>query len=144
MPHDISSNSKSNASTDCLFCKLSKNNDNIIYETERLYVLLDRFPSSDKHLLLILKEHHQLFHEYDDDSLKELIVLAKSLAIKFKMESYNLVQNNINEQMIKHTHLHLIGSNDSGRFETKNTPKMKLNDEEYSELAKSLKSKLNL
>ena len=128
----------------CLFCKLSKNNENIIYETEKVYVILDRFPSSDKHLLLIMKEHHKLLHEYDEGSLAELIALTRKLAIKFQMTSYNLVQNNENEQLIKHTHLHLIECNESGRFTSGKVPKINLDDEEYKKLSRRLKEQLNL
>lgn len=123
----------------CLFCTLSKNKANIIYENESIYVIMDRFPVSDRHFLIIPKIHSSLLHENDDASLTEMILTAKKLALLFKMKKYNLLQNNINEQIINHTHLHLIECNETGRFKSAMNSKIELNDTEYSEECKKLK-----
>lgn len=129
--------------TDCLFCKLANENDKIVYETENIYVILDRFPYSNRHLLLVFKEHHKMLHEYSDALLKELIVLAKTLVKKLEMQKYNLVQNNVNQQLVPHAHLHLIECNATGFFQFGDSPKLSLSDDEYSEAVKMLKAEMN-
>lgn len=129
--------------TECLFCKLGSVKENIIYETENIYVILDRFPYSNRHLLLIFKEHHELFHEYEDALLKELIILAKTLVVKLRMQKYNLVQNNVNQQLITHAHMHLIECNETGSFRFGDNPKLSLSDVEYSEEVKRLRMEVN-
>lgn len=142
MPSENSTINK-DETENCLFCKLSKNNDNIIYETDKVYVILDRFPTSSNHLLLIMKEHHALLHEYDDESLSELLVVTKKIIMKLNMKKYNLVQNNVNEQLIPHTHLHLIECNSTGGFKSIEGTKLNLNEKEYHEMSLNLKKQVN-
>lgn len=127
----------------CLFCMLADEKEKIIWETDNIYVVLDRFPYSSRHLLLIFKEHHQMLHEYPDALLKEMIVLAKTLVERLGMEKYNLVQNNVNQQLVPHAHLHLIECNETGSFRFGEAPKLALSDAEYSEAVGRLKAEVN-
>lgn len=123
----------------CLFCDLQMNKENVIYETETIYVVLDRYPLSNRHLLVIPKEHHDVFHKYDEKILTEIVKIVKFLVIKLKMESYNLLQNNINGQIIKHCHMHLVEANDTGKLSMQDTKYLKLNNEEYKQLVSEIK-----
>ncbi|KAI5171249.1 histidine triad (HIT) family protein, partial [Pancytospora epiphaga] len=92
----------------CLFCQLQSNKENIIYEDESLYVILDRFPLSNRHLLVIPKNHYEFFHLCPEDIVSAMALKARELVITLKMEKYNLLQNNGNCQLIRHSHLHII------------------------------------
>ena len=127
----------------CLFCTLSKVEESKVYENEKVFVIVDRYPYSDRHLLIISKEHQDLLHKLDDDMLASMVTTAKFLAQTLKMEKYNLVQNNINGQIIMHVHMHLIEANESGRLCTSSPNKtLKLSDDEYSTLVSKIKSLL--
>ena len=132
----------SSAPMPCLFCELSKNTENTVYETEKLYVVVDRYPFSDMHLLVIPKEHRAVLHEVDDAVLSEVVATAKRLALKLGMQSYNLLQNNVNGQIIKHFHLHLIEANSSGRLALNNNTTLTLSDAEYAQLAQKVKAQI--
>ena len=127
-------------SNNCLFCFLKENKDNIIYENDHVYVILDRFPLSTCHLLIISKEHHVLMHECSEDILCEIIKTAKTIANKLKMEKYNICNNNVHNQIVKHVHFHLTEANESGNCDS--TTRMKLSDEEYSMMAKVIRDKI--
>lgn len=132
------------STTECLFCKLKDNNENIVYENENLYVLSDRFPFSNRHLLIIPKIHRHTLIELEDELIIEAFLLAKTIAKKLKLEKYNLLQNNINGQIIPHFHVHLIGCNETGGLKTgAEKIHLSLSDEEYSKLSKEIKKLLS-
>ncbi len=126
----------------CLFCEIQLKKDNIVYETENIYVIFDRFPISDLHLLIIPKKHHDVIYKYEDNIVSELILAAMSLVKKLGIKSFNLLQNNINCQLIKHCHLHLIEANNTGRLLLEGTPTLTLDDNQYNELVKKIKTKI--
>lgn len=60
-------------SDSCVFCNLIRNKkeigeDSIISETEGFLAVLDRFPVSDGHILLISKKHLVDVTEVDNES----------------------------------------------------------------------------
>lgn len=129
--------------SDCLFCKL-KDSANAVYQDSDLYVLVDRHPLSNRHILIIPKKHGAVLHECDDSTLEKIIVLAKKIVKKFKLEKYNLLQNNINGQIIPHFHLHLIGCNETGGLKLHSDSKeLKLSDEEYDKIVDEVRKMLN-
>lgn len=128
---------------ECLFCKLKNVKENIIFEDEELYVILDRFPLSNRHLLIIPKTHCHTLTELDDKIICSTILLAKKLAKWLDLEKYNLIQNNINEQLVPHMHLHLIGCNETGKFMSGSKTSLALDDQEYSKIANEIKVLLN-
>lgn len=123
----------------CLFCDLRDSRTATVYENDAVYVIVDRFPCSDRHLLIIPKQHHPVLHEYTDDVLTSLVLTAKFLVQKLNMEKYNLLQNNINGQIIMHCHLHLVGANESGCLKIGESSSLKLSDEAYKELTEKIK-----
>jgi len=127
----------------CLFCTLSKVEENKVYENERVFAIVDRYPCSDRHLLVIPKVHEDVLHKLDDDMLAAMIAAAKHLAVALGMERYNLLQNNVNGQIIMHVHMHLIEANDSGRLSIPSSKALKLSDEEYSVLVSRIRCLLD-
>ncbi len=100
----------------CIFCKI--NNGEIpsfcVYEDEDFKVILDRYPASKGHLLVITKEHCEDIFSLPEATAAKLYPLVKRLATQlketFNPEGINIVQNNGSAagQSVFHFHLHLV------------------------------------
>ena len=101
---------------ECIFCRINKGEipSSTIYENEEFRVMLDRFPASKGHILIIPKKHVDDIYDLDPESAGRLFELATRFAsiIKrtFGNEGLNLVQNNGKAagQTVPHYHLHMI------------------------------------
>jgi diadenosine tetraphosphate (Ap4A) HIT family hydrolase len=58
------------------------------------YAFLDIQPLSRGHTLVIPKEHAVKFHELSDESLADILPVAKKVALALGIKDYNLLQNN--------------------------------------------------
>lgn len=100
----------------CIFCKIIAGEIpcHKIFENEKVLAFLDISPAAYGHTLIIPKKHFADIFEIDDEYLKELISVAKSIAQRMKSdfgaEGVNLFQSNgrAAEQTVFHFHLHLI------------------------------------
>jgi diadenosine tetraphosphate (Ap4A) HIT family hydrolase len=92
----------------CIFCELYSKKSNILYETERVFVLADVRPLSRGHLLVIPKAHAPFLQELEDEVLKEILVLIKRIVNTLKIKRYNILQNNGHIQSVHHVHFHII------------------------------------
>ncbi len=100
----------------CIFCKVNSGEIKSykLYEDKNFIVILDRFPSSVGHALVIPKEHYKNIFELPDELCKELFVVVKKIAVALKdtfdLEGLNILQNNgeIAGQSVNHFHIHLI------------------------------------
>ena len=83
-----------------------------LYEDDDLKVIMDAFPNSPGHTLIIPKEHYKDLDDIDIELLTKILKKAKDikklLETKLNPESIILVQNNGEAEKIKHFHLHLI------------------------------------
>lgn len=99
---------------DCLFCKINNGEvDSLtIYEDEKVKVMMDAFPNKPGHTLIITKEHYKDLDDIPSELAKYIIEIAKKikplLEDAMHPNSVVLVQNNGEEEKIKHFHLHLI------------------------------------
>lgn len=99
---------------DCLFCNIIKGEQAsyTLYEDDDLKVIMDAFPNSPGHTLIISKEHYKDLDDIDIDLLTKILKKAKDikklLETKLNPESIILVQNNGEAEKIKHFHLHII------------------------------------
>lgn len=99
---------------DCLFCNIIKGEQAsyTLYEDDDLKVIMDAFPNSPGHTLIIPKEHYKDLDDIDIELLTKILKKAKDikklLETKLNPESIILVQNNGEAEKIKHFHLHLI------------------------------------
>ncbi|MCE8159016.1 MAG: HIT family protein [Candidatus Moeniiplasma glomeromycotorum] len=106
----------------CLFCEIiatkkiliEKGEVYLVGENEEALAILDKFPASDGHTLLITKKHFNNISEIDEESWKHLLPLMKEiigkLEVVFKPAGFNIISN-INEiaaQSIFHLHIHVI------------------------------------
>ncbi len=100
---------------DCIFCKIiNKEIPSVtIYEDDSFIAILDKFPTAYGHVLVMPKEHQENIFEASEETLKNILVVAKKILDAFKkmgIENVNLLQNNgeVAGQTVNHLHLHLI------------------------------------
>ncbi|TPX56654.1 hypothetical protein PhCBS80983_g04390 [Powellomyces hirtus] len=109
----------------CLFCKIVKGAipSFKVLETELSLAFLDVGPLSKGHAvalitllnglmeqLVIPKEHAQFMHQLSDESLADLMPVAKKVAKALNVANYNILQNNgrLAHQEVDHVHFHII------------------------------------
>lgn len=103
-------------STDCIFCKIIANEFNAtkVYEDSALIAIMDVFPESKGHLLIIPKAHHIDLHSMDEALLAKVISLSKKLAKATKdalnADGIRIAQFNGSAagQTVFHYHMHVI------------------------------------
>ena len=99
---------------DCLFCKMIKGEVPCkkIYEDDLVIGILDLYPDSDGHTLIIPKTHYVNLMDIDNSVLGHIMNISKELYKKYKdklnMDGLSITQNNDYGQEVKHYHLHLI------------------------------------
>lgn len=97
---------------DCIFCKIIKGQlpSYKLLESPELFSFLSIGPLSRGHALIIPKFHAQKVHDVPDEYLRDLIPMAKKIAIAQGVEDYNILQNNgqIAHQAVNHVHFHVI------------------------------------
>ncbi|KAI8873592.1 HIT-like protein [Ramicandelaber brevisporus] len=105
----------------CIFCRIVKGEipSFKLIETTRSFAFFDIGPLSRGHALIIPKEHAEFAHQLSDESLSDVLPIAKRIAKAVGAENYNILQNNgkIAHQEVPHVHFHVI-------------PKWKASDEE--------------
>ncbi|KLU85389.1 hypothetical protein MAPG_04415 [Magnaporthiopsis poae ATCC 64411] len=96
----------------CLFCKIIKGEipSFKLYESDKIFAFLDINPLTKGHTLVIPKFHGVKLHDIPDDSLTEILPVAKKLAQAIGAKDYNVLQNNgaIAHQVVEHVHFHMI------------------------------------
>jgi len=96
----------------CLFCRIVKGELPAfkIFESDKTLAFLDINPLSKGHSLIIPKTHGAFLTDIPDDSLTEILSVAKKIATVTKASNWNLLQNNgrLAHQMVDHVHFHVI------------------------------------
>lgn len=98
---------------DCIFCKIINNeiDSKKIYEDEKVIVILDAFPKSEGHSLIIPKKHSKnILDEEDLDILKYIKKTNEMLKKKYDFDSFKIISNKGKEagQEVFHTHIHFV------------------------------------
>ncbi len=105
--------------TGCLFCNRLAQRDGpqnlILYRGQRAFVILNRFPYTNGHMMIVPIAHKNSIEELDDQTLSELIQLTnQALAIlrqAYDAENFN-IGINIGEAsgagVTDHVHLHVV------------------------------------
>ena len=102
--------------TNCIFCKIANGEipSKTLYEDEDFRVILDLWPASKGHALILPKNHYANLYELPEETAGEVMKLAKRMAAQMTerlgCEGFNLVQNNgeLAGQTVFHFHMHLI------------------------------------
>ncbi len=97
-----------------IFCKINDEEipSSVVYEEEKLKVIMDKFPVSPGHMLIIPKEHITDALSMDDETFSGLNNIIKKMIKKcydvLGADGVAVVQNNGICQEIKHYHVHII------------------------------------
>ncbi len=112
---------------DCVICKIINGElpSHKVYEDENILAILDIFPRSNGHTLVIPKRHCPNFSDLTNEETSNLIIAGKKILNAIHKSSLlsqgaNLLlnENEIAGQEILHVHLHIIprSANDSVRL----------------------------
>ena len=97
-----------------VFCKINDGelDSNLVYEDELLKVIMDKFPNSPGHMLIIPKRHINDALDMDDETFNDLNHIIKAMIKKcydvLGADGVVVVQNNGCVQEVKHYHMHII------------------------------------
>lgn len=100
----------------CIFCKLANGiiATNTLYEDKNFRVILDVGAVTKGHALIISKKHAANLYELPDDTVSQIMLLAKKMALqmteKLNCDGFNVLQNTGEAagQTVFHYHMHLI------------------------------------
>ena len=100
----------------CVFCSIVKGEIEAyrVYETDNLVVIMDKYPVSKGHLLVITKQHYESVSDAPPSIVGEAFKVAGGLARFYKLEAHapgvNIVANDgaVAGQEIFHFHVHVI------------------------------------
>jgi len=98
----------------CIFCKIIKKEmpSNILYEDELVVVILDAFPDTDGHALVIPKKHYEDIYSVPDEVIKHMLEVGKNkgkeIMEKLEKTALTFLINYGDAQAVKHIHLHLL------------------------------------
>ncbi|KAK1775912.1 HIT-like domain-containing protein [Copromyces sp. CBS 386.78] len=138
--------SKMASSATCIFCKIVKGELPCfkLVETEKTLAFLDIEPLSRGHALVIPKYHGDKLTDIPDDSLAELLPIAKKLAIASGAENFNILQNNgkLAHQEVGHVHVHMIPKPNEQQGLGVGWPQMAKDFDGLKKLHEELKEKL--
>jgi len=104
---------------ECIFCAAAQASDDqktlVVHRAARSFVILNRFPYTSGHLMIVPYEHAAALEELSDETLVELIRLArdsvKHLQRAYHPEGLNLGMNlgrSAGAGIAGHVHLHVL------------------------------------
>ena len=100
----------------CIFCKIINKQipSSVVYEDDVVVAFLDISQATKGHTLVLPKKHYSNLLEIDEETLAQIVKVAKHIASSMidslGAKGFNLV-NNCNEvagQSVMHFHLHII------------------------------------
>ncbi len=114
----IQSVSKDKTISKCLFCELVKKDDKeayIIYRGRYNYIVLNAFPYTTGHVMIVPYKHVRSIEQLDDETLVEMVKLLK-IIVKVLKETYAPDGFNIGFNIGRaagagveaHVHLHIV------------------------------------
>ena len=110
---------------ECIFCKIINGEipENVIYENDNFFSILDISPSVEGHSLVISKKHFDTMLDLPDSLGPELLDCIKKTSMilmkKYNVEGFNVLNNNfeVAGQIVKHVHFHIFPrKKDDGEF----------------------------
>ena len=108
----------------CVFCMIAGHEipSQVVYEDDKFIAFLDLTQTTIGHTLVVPKKHSRNIYELDEDDAKEIMVVAKNVALKLKKAfnpiGMNLINNNEKPlQSVDHYHIHLIPRYENDKFD---------------------------
>ncbi len=98
----------------CVFCDIAnrKAPAHIIYENNHLISFLDIEPVNEGHVLIVPKQHVDSIDELSDETLTDIMCVAKKMVIALKEiygnEGYSIMQNGGKFCDFGHAHFHVF------------------------------------
>ncbi|MDR2401567.1 MAG: HIT family protein [Deferribacteraceae bacterium] len=131
---------------DCIFCKIAEGKipSTKVFEDEQFVVILDLYPVTKGHALLIPKEHHVNIFDVPEDIAVAVYPLLAKLARAVRAATgaagMNIVQNNgeVSGQAVFHSHIHLIPRYDDDNLRFVVPGKTQASQDELHETATSI------
>ena len=104
------------AKKDCPFCRMSKDKSGrvVVLEDMDILVIMDLYPATPGHLLIIPKKHIETIYEIPDELgariMNTAILMAKAIKERLSPDGLNLIQSNQEAagQTIPHFHIHIV------------------------------------
>ena len=101
---------------ECIFCKIANGDkvENVIYENDNFFSILDINPTVEGHSLVISKKHFETMLDLLDSLGPELLDCIKNTSVilmkKYDAEGFNVINNNFGaaQQIVKHVHFHIF------------------------------------
>lgn len=102
--------------TDCILCKISQKQAGafILHESGNIIAVLDLYPATRGHVLVLPRKHIPNVYEMPADVGKEImqtaILLSNTIKRQLRPDGLNLIQSNgiAGGQTIDHFHLHIV------------------------------------
>ena len=136
-------------SSDCIFCKIVAGELPAIKlaEGEHTIAIMDAFPATRGHALVITRQHREDVLEMTDEELAETNIMLRKLAAAIQKvtgcPAFNLLNNKgrLAGQVVFHAHFHVLP-----RYEDDNMQvafsKIDMTDEQKAELAREIRGQL--
>lgn len=113
-----------------------------IAENEKFFAFLDISPLTKGHTLVITKQQNDYIFDLDDNTLAEMSVFAKKIAVAMKKvipcERIGVAVIGID---VPHNHIHLVPINGGGDLNFSNE-RVQLSKEEFAEIANKIANAL--
>lgn len=106
---------------ECIFCKIinSEIPKHSLYEDEVCEVIMDAFPTTEGHVLVVLKEHIESLDQASYETVAHVAKVVKFISNAMKMalnlDGITTVENSGLLQEIPHAHIHLIPTYENQR-----------------------------
>lgn len=135
----------------CIFCRILKGEipSTKLYEDEHIVCILDAFPVSRGHALIIPKHHEVLLHKlpqaYASAIGKHLPRLAEAIMAVSGATDYNILNNNGKAagQAVPHVHFHIIPKTaDAGLLTELRQLESPMSKEEQAQFASQVQQRL--
>ena len=134
---------------DCVFCKIVNKELPCykVYEDDFVLAFLDVNPVAIGHTLIIPKKHYENIFDIDSEVFKRIAEVSRVIAKKMvdnldDVCGVNLFQSNgkVAEQVVMHSHLHLIPRRESDSFRINDSMKsVKLEDNQFKNILEKIK-----
>ena len=134
---------------DCVFCKIVNKELPFykVYEDDFVLAFLDVNPVVIGHTLIIPKKHYENIFDIDSEVFQRIAEVSRVIAKKMvdnldDVCGVNLFQSNgkVAEQVVMHSHLHLIPRRESDSFRINDSMKsVKLEDNQFKNILEKIK-----
>jgi histidine triad (HIT) family protein len=99
--------------TECVFCDMHNiDQQGILFQDEFCYVVLNKYPNTYGHTLVVPREHFKDMLSTTDRALTDMFIVARRVAQrmeeKLKPTGIKLVCNSAGAEEIAHMHVHVI------------------------------------